>query len=576
MEYHFNNTSAFPGVHFSLEFSSTNCKADLIHVKSRDTDHFYRIFLQEDNIITFSNKLEDGEFNISVSLSGKQTFCDGEKHRVEFNRYGAILSSKADGEKEYRHKEPGIRKVIFSKPDKVVIGGISETKFDGCIHKAIVLFYWKRDLKNISINLLAQYLKGDSRVRYADVFLGACPDKRQECTRSKNINYIKSGDGLIVSPRKKERERGLINQCTWFFSAPYNKRLRLTLLFYNLDALVPCFESEVVVYDGNSTDSDVIVRFCYTKSSAVVYTRGNHMVIDMVLPKNGFLDFIAKYEFLGHDEGPCPTNKTLNGLSGSITSPNFPQNYGSEHRCSWIIIVPQGYHVLLSFNRTDFQIHSCSVTCDCDFLEVREGKESGNLLGKYCGNRIPSPIYGSGHLLWIRFVSDKFSSNKGFRATFQAIEDLKGECPWNKTLTSHRGFIHSPRYVLDYPGNMECIWRIHVSINHKVVLAFLGPLHFGPNCTDILEVRDGLDNNSPLLSLHCTSTVVPANIVSSGAKLYLRFKSNTFTSEEKSETGFRATYYALPMKSGAIIFKMRISVMTLAVWCIAVFQTMKR
>ena len=179
MEYHFNNTSAFPGVHFSLEFSSTNCKADLIHVKSRDTDHFYRIFLQEDNIITFSNKLEDGEFNISVSLSGKQTFCDGEKHRVEFNRYGAILSSKADGEKEYRHKEPGIRKVIFSKPDKVVIGGISETKFDGCIHKAIVLFYWKRDLKNISINLLAQYLKGDSRVRYADVFLGACPDKRQ-------------------------------------------------------------------------------------------------------------------------------------------------------------------------------------------------------------------------------------------------------------------------------------------------------------------------------------------------------------------------------------------------------------
>lgn len=210
MEYHFNNTSAFPGVHFSLEFSSTNCKADLIHVKSRDTDHFYRIFLQEDNIITFSNKLEDGEFNISVSLSGKQTFCDGEKHRVEFNRYGAILSSKADGEKEYRHKEPGIRKVIFSKPDKVVIGGISETKFDGCIHKAIVLFYWKRDLKNISINLLAQYLKGDSRVRYADVFLGACPDKRQECTRSKNINYIKSGDGLIVSPRKKEEKEVLL------------------------------------------------------------------------------------------------------------------------------------------------------------------------------------------------------------------------------------------------------------------------------------------------------------------------------------------------------------------------------
>lgn len=125
--------------------------------------------------------------------------------------------------------------------------------------------------------------------------------------------------------------------------------------------------------------------------------------------------------------GPCPTNKTLGGMSGSLVSPNFPNNYEFENECSWIISVPRGYHVLLSFNYTDFDIHSCNEACNCDFLEVREGTTSkGKLLGKFCGSMVPSPIYVSGRHLWLRFVSDKVSNNKGFRATYEAIEDLSG------------------------------------------------------------------------------------------------------------------------------------------------------
>ena len=125
--------------------------------------------------------------------------------------------------------------------------------------------------------------------------------------------------------------------------------------------------------------------------------------------------------------GPCPTNRILGGMSGSLKSPNFPNNYEFEHECSWIISVPQGYHVLLSFNRKDFHIHSCNETCDCDFLEVREGLTSkGKLLGEYCGNTAPSSIYANGRHLWLRFVSDKISNNKGFRATYEAIKDLAG------------------------------------------------------------------------------------------------------------------------------------------------------
>lgn len=75
-------------------------------------------------------------------------------------------------------------------------------------------------------------------------------------------------------------------------------------------------------------------------------------------------------------------------------------------------------------------------------------------------------------------------------------------------------------------------------INYKVVFVFLGLFYFGLNCIDILEVRDGLDNNSLLLSLYCIFIVVFVNIVFSGVKLYLRFKFNIFISEEKLEIGF--------------------------------------
>lgn len=117
---------------------------------------------------------------MSVSLVGNRSFCDGEKHSIEFSRYGRTVTSKADNSLENNEEETRVRKVIFSKPDKIVLGGISNNKFDGCMYSAIILFYWKHDIRNISLNLVEQYLKGDSKVLSADLFTGACPETRAE------------------------------------------------------------------------------------------------------------------------------------------------------------------------------------------------------------------------------------------------------------------------------------------------------------------------------------------------------------------------------------------------------------
>ena len=175
--YHFNKTSSFPGITFRLEFSSTSCKGDLILVTSMDTDNFFKIVLDNEVKTTFHYKLGDGDFSVSAIVPANKSFCDGQRHIVRFERYGKTIKYGVDDGQEVQTNESGITIATFSKPDKIVLGGISSNKFDGCVYSASVLFYWKKHpSRNIKVNIIERYLKKDPRIWSDDVFVGACPD----------------------------------------------------------------------------------------------------------------------------------------------------------------------------------------------------------------------------------------------------------------------------------------------------------------------------------------------------------------------------------------------------------------
>ena len=177
IEYHFNKTSNFPRAFFRLQFSSVSCKGDLILVTSRDTENFFRIYLEEGNNITFYYKHGDGDFKVYLSLPGNKSFCDGKRHNIEFKRYEKIITYKADDGVEKQKEDENVKTAIFSKPDKIILGGISKNKFDGCVFSALVLFHWKTGLsKNVSVDIIERYLKRDPRVNSGAVFVGACPN----------------------------------------------------------------------------------------------------------------------------------------------------------------------------------------------------------------------------------------------------------------------------------------------------------------------------------------------------------------------------------------------------------------
>ena len=107
--------------------------------------------------------------------------------------------------------------------------------------------------------------------------------------------------GVIASPQPQESSH--INRCSWRITAPAEHRLKFTVLLYDVSGLISCSKSEVTVYDGISSASNVLERFCFAKSNTVVYTRGRHMMVDMTLLENIYLDFIGVYEVVKMDEG---------------------------------------------------------------------------------------------------------------------------------------------------------------------------------------------------------------------------------------------------------------------------------
>jgi len=177
-------------------------------VTSRDTDNFFKISLEEDKI-NFYYKREDGDFNLPISLPHNKTFCDGQRHNIEVKRYGKMVNYSADGGEEMHTKDTNVKKAIFSKPDKITLGG-SNNKFDGCVFRASVLFHCKTDLsKTVSVDIMERYLKRDTMVRSAAVFTGVCPNSK--------------------SPKKGDYEiRGklfsmLLNECSCHRNVPCNQ-----------------------------------------------------------------------------------------------------------------------------------------------------------------------------------------------------------------------------------------------------------------------------------------------------------------------------------------------------------------
>jgi hypothetical protein len=98
--------------------------------------------------------------------------------------------------------------------------------------------------------------------------------------------------------------------------------------------------------------------------------------------------------------------------SGIILSPNYPEEYGNNMNCVWLIIAEPGSRIHLIFS--DFEVEP-----QFDYLIVKDdGMSEPTTFGTFSGKDVPSQIASNGHIMRLEFQTDHSNTGKGFNITY--------------------------------------------------------------------------------------------------------------------------------------------------------------
>ena len=114
-------------------------------------------------------------------------------------------------------------------------------------------------------------------------------------------------------------------------------------------------------------------------------------------------------------------------LSGSYGTLQSPEYYPLELVCEWLITVPEGKKVELSFERFDLDPQTAKYGCE-DYVQVHDGDSVDcDTIDSFCGSVIPKPLKSSGRHMYIRFQGDSENDTprRGFKATFKVAKEFR-------------------------------------------------------------------------------------------------------------------------------------------------------
>ncbi|XP_070827197.1 CUB and sushi domain-containing protein 1a isoform X2 [Chaetodon trifascialis] len=283
--------------------------------------------------------------------------------------------------------------------------------------------------------------------------------------------------------------------------------------------------------------------------------------------------------------------------SGTILSPNYPEEYGNNLNCVWLIISEPGSRIHLLFS--DFDLEP-----QFDWLVVKdEGLSEPTTFGTFSGKDVPSQIASNGHIMRLEFQSDHSNTGKGFNISYttfgqnechdpgvpvngqrygdqfqlgssvafrcdQGFIRTQGsdqvtciiqegnvvwsaavprcEAPCGGHLTAPTGVLLSPGWPSFYKDSLSCQWVIEAQPDHAV------KIHFDRFQTEVnydtLEIRDGPSTSSPLIGEY-HGTQAPHFLISTSNVLFLLFT----TDNSRSAAGFSIRYESVKMESDSCL-----------------------
>uniref|UniRef100_A0ABI7Z9P7 CUB and Sushi multiple domains 2 n=1 Tax=Felis catus TaxID=9685 RepID=A0ABI7Z9P7_FELCA len=276
----------------------------------------------------------------------------------------------------------------------------------------------------------------------------------------------------------------------------------------------------------------------------------------------------------------------IQGSSGTILSPGFPDFYPNNLNCTWIIETSHGKGVFFTF-------HTFHLESGHDYLLITENGSFSQPLRQLTGSRLPAPIsaglYGN-FTAQVRFISDFSMSYEGFNITFAEYDLEPCEEPevpaysirkglqfgvgdtltfscfpgyrlegtaritclggrrrlWSSPLprcvaecgnsvTGTQGTLLSPNFPVNYNNNHECIYSIQTQPGKGIQLK---ARTFELSEGDVLKVYDGNNKSARLLGVFSRSEMMGVTLNSTSSSLWLDF----ITDAENTSKGFELQF----------------------------------
>ncbi|XP_027868932.1 suppressor of tumorigenicity 14 protein homolog [Xiphophorus couchianus] len=211
--------------------------------------------------------------------------------------------------------------------------------------------------------------------------------------------------------------------CQWQIRAAEENTISVSFPIFHIED--DCSDDFVSIFDSLSPDdSQAITVQCGQRpptNSLSVVSSGNIMLINFIadtsVQKPGFE---AQYKIIPKNEA-SQCDRVLTKNEDNFTSPLYPSFYPPATECTWTIKVSAGNKVRVTFNIFRMKEPGVDVRrCHKDYVEIM-GK-------KYCGE-LPSFVLASQtNELKVIFHSDESYTDKGFHATYTAIDSVD-PCP---------------------------------------------------------------------------------------------------------------------------------------------------
>ncbi|KAJ3646069.1 hypothetical protein Zmor_023680 [Zophobas morio] len=377
---------------------------------------------------------------------------------------------------------------------------------------------------------------------------------------------FQQNSGTFSSTNNKEQN------CEWRITTTNGEKIVLTILKLDIGQSPDC-NNYIEIRDGYWYKSPLLKKLCGGNKTKTVISTGSRMLISSFTkdPKK-YYSFTLKYEVI------CGGQIFIENEE-HIESPNYPDDYEANKKCTWKITVPKNYKVALEFSFFEMENHG---GCLYDYVEIRDGfSTDSKLLGLYCGHTLPPNIISTTENLLLKFVSDASIHKGGFAATVfkeydkcaildhgcahNCVNTLEGyECvckigfelqPDGKSckstcggiLEASSGSISSPSFPETYPPSKKCFWEIVTQKDHRVVLNFT---HFNLEGNSIdyvhhmcdydkLEVYSKLNEGE--IKKHGTfcGSKIPQPITSESNILKIIFSSD----DSMQKSGFSASFF---------------------------------